>query len=268
MLDVGAESGALVQGLLDAGIDEVHAFDPHPDNERALRTRFDGDPRVTVGGYAISDADGTGELHVSSSPDGSPLSFGHTLLDRADTSEIAWKETVTVDLRSIESLIASGEVPARIGVLKVDTEGHDLAVIRGMGSLEADVVMVEHWTDLPNGLGVCPWRSEDMIDALGARGFSHFAFIIHRGEFVTMKWDDADVERGAMGNLVFIHERVLDRLLPDLLESASQLGEDAVRVGQMYMDAAGERLELIGQLEKVAADRLALIDRLTVSHES
>jgi hypothetical protein len=154
-------------------------------------------------------------------------------------------------------------MPTRTGILKIDTEGHDLAVVRGTGPLDADVVMVEHWTDLPNGLGVCPWKPEDMIEALKARGFMHFAFIIHRGEFITLKWNDASVERGAMGNLVFLRERAVDRLLPELLDCASWLGEEAVRVGQMCVEAARDRLALVCELEKTAADRLALIDQLT-----
>ena len=268
MLDIGAEHGSVTERMIDAGAESIHAFEPQPDNARVLRSRFDGNPRVEVHEVAASDGDGSGELHVSSAPDGRQLPFGHTFLKRSDTAEIAWRETVTVPRRSLSSLAAAGEIPDRVGIVKIDTEGHDLAVVMGMKGLEADVVMVEHWSDLPNGLGVCPWKPDEIVSTLGARGFSHFAFIVHRGEFVTMKWGDASVERGAMGNLLFLHDRIVARVLPDLLGCASGLAENAVHVGQMYMDAARERLELIGQLEKVAADRLALIDRLTVTHES
>jgi FkbM family methyltransferase len=262
LIDVGAERGDLAQGLLGAGVDELHAIDPHPDNSNALRSRFDADARVKVHEYAVSDGDGVGELRVSSTPDGAPLPFGHTLLERPDTDEIAWKHTITVRRRSLASLIDAGEVPHRLGILKVDTEGHDLAVVRGMGSLEADVVMVEHWTDLPHGLGVCPWTANEMVTALGARGFHHFAFIVHRGEFVTMKWDDGSVEPGVMGNLVFIHDRSLARLLPDLLEFAGELAETVVRTGQDYAKVADDRQALVNRLKAATDDRQAEIDQL------
>jgi FkbM family methyltransferase len=255
MIDVGAEQGGLAEGMLRAGAENLWAFDPHPDNAMALRARFADDPRVTVYEHAVSDADGGGELHVSIRPDGAPLPFGHTLLERADTDEIAWKEAVTVRRRSLQSLIDAGELPASAGILKVDTEGHDLAVVRGMGALKADVVMVEHWTDLPSGLGVCPWKAEELLAQLEPRGFRHFAFIVHRGEFATLKWDDARIERGAMGNLVFIHDRALERLLPDVLDCAGVLAEQSVRTGQMYMDAANERLEALDALSKDAERR-------------
>jgi FkbM family methyltransferase len=262
LIDVGAEQGALSAGMLDAGVQELHAFEPHPTNADALRARFDGDDRVTIHAYAVSDRDGAGELHVSRRGDGTPLPFGHTLLEPVDTDEIGWAESMTVTLRSLQSLIDDGEIPDRVGILKIDTEGHDLSVIKGMGRLTADVVMVEHWTDLPQGLGVCPWTTRDLLEALEPHGFSHFAFIVHRGEVATLKWDDGDVERGAMGNLVFLHDSTLDRLLPDLLESAGRLAEQAVDTGQRYMRAASDRLAIIEGLEQAADDRLVVLREL------
>ncbi|HEX3517720.1 MAG TPA: FkbM family methyltransferase [Solirubrobacteraceae bacterium] len=263
MIDVGAEQGSLAHAMLAAGVQELHAFDPHHDNAEAIRTRFAGERRVTVHELAISDGDGTGELHISSRPDGSPLSFGHTLLEREDTDEVAWGQTVAVERRSLGSLLEAAEIPSHVGILKVDTEGHDLAVVQGMGTLEADVVMVEHWTELPNGLGRCPWTAQQMLDELASRGYTHFGFIVHRGEFVTLKWDDAEVEPGAMGNLIFFHERVVADMLGLILESASQLAEQAVRVGQMYMRAAVERLALVDELSEIAEARRQALELTT-----
>jgi hypothetical protein len=174
--------------------------------------------------------------------------FGHTVLNRASTDEIAWQSTVAVEARSLRSLVESDELPRRVGILKVDTEGHDDAVLAGIGDLDCDVVMVEHWVDLPHSLGPCPWTLEQIASPLQARGFSHFAVIQHRSEFVILTWDDGEIPAGHMGNVVFLHDRVVDRLLPDILTCASQLAIDAVRVGEMYAAAAVERLELIERL--------------------
>lgn len=268
MIDVGAERGSMADGMLSAGVEDLHAIDAEPTNAGALRTRFAEDARVTVHECAVSDEDGHAELHLSTDPGGSPLPFGHTLLERADTDEIAWGKTVTVARRSLRSMIDAGEIPNSVGVLKVDTEGHDLAVVRGMGSLEADVVMVEHWTDLPHGLGPCPWTVHDMVAELGPRGFSHFAFVVHRGEFVTLKWDDAEVERGAMGNLVFLHERVLAALMPVIIDVGGRLAEQAVQVGQMYARAAVERLALVDELTQAADARLEALEATTARMET
>jgi FkbM family methyltransferase len=262
MIDVGAELGAISEHLLAAGVESLHAFDAHPDNAGALSARFGDDPRVTVHQYAVSDGDGSAELHLSVGLDGATLPFGHTLLEREDTDEIAWSGQLAVERRSLSSLVEEGKVPSRVGLVKIDTEGHDLAVVRGMGSLEADVVMVEHWTDLPHGLGLCPWTPEEMIEALASRGFNHYAFLVHREELITVKWDDATVERGAMGNLVFLHDSALERLMPAILECASELAEHAVSVAQGYMLAAEERRALAGDLKQTASERLRLVREL------
>jgi FkbM family methyltransferase len=263
VIDVGAERGSLAHEMLRAGAENLHAFDPHPYNVKAMQARFADDDRVTVHELAVSDRDGTAELHVSTSPDGRPLPFGHTLLERADTNEIMWAQTLRVTRRSLDSLIGEKEIPSSAGILKVDTEGHDLSVIRGMGELKADIVMVEHWKDLPNGLGLCPWTTDEMVSALRSRGFTHFAFIVHRGAFTTLKWDDGEVEQGAMGNLMFLHDSVLYRLIHDVLVYAGRLAEQAVHVGQTYVNAASDRLVVMDELRDAAEERLQALEATT-----
>ena len=250
MIDIGGEQGAFAGAMLQAGADAVYVIEPEPHNVAVLRESFAADPRVTVFAVAASDADRTLELHISTNPDGAPIPFGHTVLERPDTGEIAWRKTVTVEARSLESLVAASEVPERVGVLKIDTEGHDDAVIAGIGPLECDVIVVEHWVDLPNSLGPCPWTLDEVASPLRARGFSHFAFIQHRSEFTILTWDDGEIPPDHMGNIVFLHDRVVDRLIPDLLMCASQLAVRSVHVGEMYASAAAERLELIERLDR------------------
>ena len=250
VIDVGAERGAFVDELLRAGSEIVHAIDPEPGNAAFLRRHFSKDVRVTVHECAASNVDGELQLHTSVGSDGAPLTFGHTVLERPATPEIAWDGVVTVPARSLASLVETGEIPTRVGIVKVDTEGYDFAVVSGMGDLECDIVMTEHWSDLPRSLGVCPWTAEEMLSELRPRGFSHFAYIAHREEFVILQWDDGEVPRGSMGNLVFLHARVLERLLPATLELASSLAKSAVVVGEMYAGAARERLAVIGELER------------------
>jgi FkbM family methyltransferase len=122
VIDVGAERGDLAHELLQAGADELHAFEPHPKNIETLHTRFDDDSRVTIHESAVSDHDGYDQLHVSATPLGERLPFGHTLLERTDTDEITWDKTITVPLRSLGSLIDASELPKRVGILKIDTE--------------------------------------------------------------------------------------------------------------------------------------------------
>lgn len=265
VVDIGAERGAFAEELLRGGADQIYAIEPEPRNAEALRDRF-RDPRVKVLELAASDTDGELSLHLSSAPSGEAITFGHTLLDRPDTDEIAWKETVLVQGRSLSSLVSTGELPARVGIVKIDTEGHDLAVVSGMGELDCDVLMVEHWVELPHSLGPCPWSTEEMVAALRDRGFSHFAFVVHRGEFVFMLWDDARLPVGAMGNVVFLHDRAVDRLLPDVLRCASDLAAGVVELGLVRANAASTRLEVIHSLEH-AKERAAKAARKAATQQ-
>jgi FkbM family methyltransferase len=265
IIDVGAERGSFADLMVEAGATKIYAVEPEPDNAQFLRERFQTTSSVIVHEYAISNTDGPLELHRSSAPSGEEVTFGHTLLERPDTDEIAWHDSVEVRGRSLASLVAAGELPARVGILKIDTEGHDFGVIEGMGDLEADVVMVEHWSNLPHSLGRCPWTGAAMVSALAQHGFSQHAFIVHRSEFVVLQWNDVTVEDGHMGNIVFLHDRVADRLLPELLACASELASAAVGVGEMYAAAAGERLALIARLEEECALRLQAYEELAAS---
>ena len=218
---------------------------------------------MTVLELAASDTDGELSLHLSVAPSGDAIAFGHTILDRPATDEIAWQESAVVPGRSLGSLVEMDELPARVGILKIDTEGHDLAVVTGMGDLDCDVVMVEHWVDLPHSLGICPWSIDEMVEALRARGFSHYAFIVHRGEFVTLQWDNGRLPPGAMGNLIFIHDRALDDLLAEVIKHASLLAEEAVELAVTHASAAEERLALIDELTVERELRAAAIEELT-----
>jgi FkbM family methyltransferase len=268
-LDVGAELGDITALLREAGAERVIAFEPAPDNIARLTERFADDGKVVVLPKAVSSEDGELELHLSTSAAGSPISYGHTFLSRSNTDEIGWNETVTVGTRSLDSLVREGAIDTQVGILKIDTEGFDLEVLKGMGKLEAEVVMIEHWVDLPHSLGACPWNLEDVTAELEPRGFHHFAFITHRGEFTILQWDDGTVLPGNMGNLVFIHDLALERSMPHILATASSLSIAVVELAQERAEAASERLDVIAELEgerelqaRVAAERLDLLHEL------
>ena len=269
MVDVGAERGAFAAEMLRAGSDAVHVIEPEPSNANYLRQRFRDHARVTVHECAVTDRDTELELHMAVDQDGRALTFGHTLLERPATHDIAWERRIKVAGRSLGSLVEAGELPRRVAILKVDTEGHDLAVVGGMGRLECDVVMVEHWSELPKSLGPCPWTADEMASALASHGFSHFAAIVHRADFTFLKWDDGGVRTGDWANIVFLHDSVLRSLLPEVLASSAALAENAVAVGQMYASEAAARLAVIEELDRAreqfaaaAAERLARLEEL------
>jgi hypothetical protein len=68
-----------------------------------------------------------------------------------------------------------------------------------------------------------------------------------------------------MGNLVFLHDRILELLLPDVLDCASKLASRAVGVGEMYANAANERLAVIEGLERERQNQLRTIESFSSS---
>lgn len=121
--DVGANVG--VFSVLAAGRlppERVVAIEPHPENVDRLRENLDRNGRdATVRRLALDDERGRAELGVSS-PDGTGA-FG--VLD--GTTE---RRRIAVRTDRGDSLVAEG-VPAPT-VLKVDVQGAELGVLRGL----------------------------------------------------------------------------------------------------------------------------------------
>jgi hypothetical protein len=55
------------------------------------------------------------------------------------------KDDILVPVRSLESMVQKGEIPKRVGLLNIDTGGSTLQILRGMGSLQATVVIARFW---------------------------------------------------------------------------------------------------------------------------
>jgi len=72
-------------------------------------------------------------------------SLFHSLIDHPVGTSFRFADTLPVQVRSLASLRQTGEIPRQIGLLKVDTEGADIDVIKGLGEPDIPVVMTEYW---------------------------------------------------------------------------------------------------------------------------
>jgi hypothetical protein len=126
-----------------------------------------------------------------------------------------------------------------VGVLRSERAEDELAVAAGSGALDCDVVIVEQRGDLSRAIMERSWSTEDMAGALRPRGFSHYALIVHRGARTILQWDEGEVPSGSVGNLIFLHDRVLAEVLPDVLACASSLAQfvvDSAETEQLNAD--------------------------------
>ena len=147
VFDVGANIGTRSRSFRSIGA-RVVAFEPQPQCAETLATAFADDRGFTLVQAAISDVEGVAELHVS---DSHPLSTLNTeWMDRTHRSgrfPQSWHRREPVTCTTLDKSIEAFGVPAFI---KVDVEGHELNVIRGLSrpvaqlSLEFAAESIDH----------------------------------------------------------------------------------------------------------------------------
>ena len=126
LLDVGANKGNWSAEAIEiAGATQalnIHAFEPSHQTRLMLATRFPDSSAVTVQPYALSDS--TGEATFYSEEVGG----GTNSLSSSSGSKSEIVKLTTIDIFLEEADIAE------VSMVKIDTEGFDLLVLRGAES--------------------------------------------------------------------------------------------------------------------------------------
>ncbi len=124
VFDIGANIGETAESFLSLSPQtEVRAFEPVSSTFKQLSARFAGEKRVTCERIAVSDSVGEGIMQFGENSFVSHLRSNDGLPPVSGEEEVV--PTTTVD----DYCRLSGV--ARIDLLKTDTEGNDLAVLRG-----------------------------------------------------------------------------------------------------------------------------------------
>ena len=155
-IDIGAKVGMYTYRIRRHS-SEVIAFEPIPMFNRILRAVFEG-KRGRVEPYAVSDRRGTATLRLPYSHEGKPR-FGYSTIDPANRfppDMIGRADELEVETRRIDDY----DFPD-IGFIKIDVEGHELAVLAG-----AEGTLARH---KPNLLIECNDEHQpDAVKKLGA----------------------------------------------------------------------------------------------------
>jgi FkbM family methyltransferase len=125
-IDVGAKIGMYTYRIRKHS-SEVIAFEPIPMFNRILRAVFEG-KRGRVEPYAVSNQRGTAKLRLPYAHDGSPK-YGRSTIDpdnQFDPEIIARADEIEVETRRLDDYDF-----ADVGFIKIDVEGHELAVLDG-----------------------------------------------------------------------------------------------------------------------------------------
>ncbi|MGH3401399.1 MAG: FkbM family methyltransferase [Streptosporangiaceae bacterium] len=137
ILDVGANHGRWSAEMLSAarrvgrgGDLDLHSFEPSSWTFARLEEALAAETQVTLRQVAMSETSGTSVLHVVG--DGAGTNSLHDSLGQRAVIATEPVAMTTLDEYANEAQLAE------IALVKVDTEGHDLAVLRGARHLLAD----------------------------------------------------------------------------------------------------------------------------------
>ena len=130
LFDVGANSGSYTLVLRRFSPNSmIHAFEPHPRTFAILQQRTAA-PGTTLVNMALSDQPGMMQLHDFAENDGSTQASlaveAVSIFDGATVSH-------PVEVTTIDDYLARTGI-AKIDLLKIDTEGFDINVLRGARS--------------------------------------------------------------------------------------------------------------------------------------
>ncbi len=126
IFDVGANQGGWTDAALERWSDaQVHAFEISRPTADKLRKRLDGHPRVIINGFGLSDR--AGDIEIQHFPD-----FSTSTTTQTEKLKPQWdSEILPAEVQTGAQYLADAD--ADIALMKVDCEGHDLAVLRGFG---------------------------------------------------------------------------------------------------------------------------------------
>lgn len=208
-LDIGADLGEFTIAIL-ASSRSVIAFEPRPAQARDLASMFDAvGAAVQVEAVALSDEPGVMTMRVvASEPGRSTIEAGNALGDVSDGTI----RSIEVPVRRLDDLGLTD-----IGLIKIDVEGHELAVLHGATKTltqQRPVIVVEaeerhhpnsvaEITGLLQGLGYAGYFDLDGV----RRPIAEFDPAQHQDPANVGSQEDGWAGRGVyVNNFVFVPE--------------------------------------------------------------
>ncbi len=162
MIDVGAHRGHSAKHFVNKNW-QIYCFEPDTDNrEKHLRKKFGDRPNLTIDPRAVSDEPNDGVAFFTSE-ESSGISGLHAFRDSHTQSNL-------VEVTTIENVISQYEID-RIDFLKIDVEGFDFSVLKGVpwNKIKPAIIECEYedYKTVPMG-----HRWQDIAHFLRDRGYT------------------------------------------------------------------------------------------------
>jgi FkbM family methyltransferase len=267
MVDIGAHRGTMFLPFLQAGW-RIDAFEPLTSSFEWLESQFGPNERVVLHPEAVSNTSGTKAFHLATSVDGEQLhEFYHSLEVLRDDDFHRKGDIVEVTTVCLDDLVEQGALPPEVGVLKIDTEGHDLQVLKGAGRLNAEVVCVEFWCP-EHPQGPSPNPPQEIVDLMRDRGYSSYIVVEHDlADKARFRASLDEVPPDAWGNLLFFRGKT-DAYVSTWewwgTQHHLQLESDLAEAEQALLD----KEKVIREQETVMREQAAGLDTLRTQLEN
>lgn len=204
--DVGANRGEFTAAMRSAGF-SVDSFEPLPKLARLLHKRFAKDSQVCVHQLACSNSDGMTKLHKFSALDSElDTTLFSTLSPHPAYEGLKSSHKIMVRTSRLDSMFPTA---TKVGLLKIDTEGHDIAVLKGAGDLHPEVILVEFWDEnFVFNAGKVSNRPQDFQGQINADRYKHNILFWRRGnaEEYGIIFDAAQSPSATWGNIMFFDQ--------------------------------------------------------------
>lgn len=205
VVDIGVERGSFIEVARKAGANKIIGFEPLPRHINHLRYLYGTTNNVSIYPYAISNCSGYAHLRIATDLSGKELDFHHTLGNIGDsTTVIRSKNSLRVQTKTLSDLIAEKILPAEIDFLKIDTDGHDLAVLEGLDRFRPKVIMAEYWDTLPDTSGISPYFLEDLASWAQKNDYDKMLIVRRHGHLESIEWNTSWTVEGDWGNVFFL----------------------------------------------------------------
>ncbi|MBC9714416.1 FkbM family methyltransferase [Streptomyces sp. TRM66268-LWL] len=140
VLDAGAHAGGYGSMLRAAGFDgRIVSFEPLPGPRAELLQVSAEDDRWTVLPYALGDTDGTTVMNVAGNAGASSSVLPMLPRHRSAAPHAAYTGRQTVEVRRLDGLWEQATAPGERVFLKLDVQGFEAHVLRGLGEFTDEI---------------------------------------------------------------------------------------------------------------------------------
>lgn len=167
MLDVGSYQGSFAAQLLrfpQLPNPTIVCFDGAEENVATVREKF-GKRGVIAEHYAVGSVCGTATFSIPVHSFQGANSWGGRILDDSNRADVPEGERkVTVPAITLEKYLLKHQRARTPGLVKIDVQGGEMEVVRGLGGMVAEVPLLYLECQLKHGQHI-PWIPE--LESLG-----------------------------------------------------------------------------------------------------